>query len=112
MIFSECQGSEFLQGFRSSGQDAFANAWDEVQNPQMPLFQGRDSLTNIPPNQTQFQPQLDGKMVHYFFFNAFYNIKEAYVMFEVSVSFTIVPYRKDLTICISFIIDGNVLTST
>ncbi|KAL1815009.1 hypothetical protein ACET3Z_017583 [Daucus carota] len=54
------QGSEFLQGFRSSGQDAFANAWDEVQNPQMPLFQGRDSLTNIPPNQTQFQPQLDG----------------------------------------------------
>ncbi|KAL8147024.1 hypothetical protein AgCh_004658 [Apium graveolens] len=34
------QGSVFLQGFRSSGQDAFANAWDEIQNPQMPLFQG------------------------------------------------------------------------
>lgn len=52
------QGSEFLQGFRSSGQDAFANAWDEIQNPQMPLFRGRNNLT--PPDQTQFQPQLDG----------------------------------------------------
>ncbi|KAK1397822.1 Peroxin-5 [Heracleum sosnowskyi] len=52
------QGSVFLQGFRSSGQDAFANAWDEIQNPQMPLFQGRNNL--ISPDQTQFQSQLDG----------------------------------------------------
>lgn len=90
VIISECQGSEFLQGFRSSGQDAFASAWDEVQNPQVPLFQGRNSLTNISPDQTQFQPQLNGTIIHHIFFSViFYNVKKNYAMFVKSVSLTI-----------------------
>ncbi|XP_052207831.1 peroxisome biogenesis protein 5 isoform X2 [Diospyros lotus] len=39
------QGAEFFQGFRSVGQ----GVWDEIQNPQLPRFQGRDSLINLPP---------------------------------------------------------------
>ncbi|XP_051124811.1 peroxisome biogenesis protein 5 isoform X2 [Andrographis paniculata] len=41
---SSAQGSEFLQGFRSVDQNGFSDAWDEIQRPQIPQFQGRDGL--------------------------------------------------------------------
>ncbi|CAI9760343.1 unnamed protein product [Fraxinus pennsylvanica] len=54
------QGSEFLQGFRSADQNRFADAWHEIQRPQIPHSLGRDSMTNIPLEQGRLQPSLDG----------------------------------------------------
>lgn len=54
------QGSEFLQGFRSADQNRFADAWDEIQRPQIPHSLGRDSMTNIPLEHGRIQPSLDG----------------------------------------------------
>lgn len=56
------QGSAFLQNFRSSDQNRFADAWDDVQTPQMPLFQGRNGLNNIPFEHSQVQPNLEGEI--------------------------------------------------
>lgn len=54
------QGSAFLQNFRSSDQNRFADAWDDVQTPQMPLFQGRNGLNNFPLEHARVQPNLEG----------------------------------------------------
>ncbi|KAL0353430.1 UNVERIFIED_CONTAM: Peroxisome biogenesis protein 5 [Sesamum angustifolium] len=54
------QGSEFLQGFRSVDQGRFSDAWDEIQRPQVPHFQGRDGLTNFPLEQPLAQQNFDG----------------------------------------------------
>lgn len=62
LIFIFFQGSAFLQNFRSSDQNRFADAWDDVQTPQMPLFQGRNGLNNIPFEHSQVQPNLEGEI--------------------------------------------------
>ncbi|KAL0399025.1 UNVERIFIED_CONTAM: Peroxisome biogenesis protein 5 [Sesamum radiatum] len=54
------QGSEFLQGFRSVDQGQFSDAWDEIQRPQVPHYQGRDGLTNFPLEQPLAQQNFDG----------------------------------------------------
>ncbi|KAL1814130.1 hypothetical protein ACET3Z_024195 [Daucus carota] len=54
------QGSAFLHNFRSSDQNRFADAWDDIQSPQMPPFQGRNGLTNFPLEHTRVQPNLEG----------------------------------------------------
>lgn len=43
------QVSEFLQGFRTSDQDRFAHAWDEIQRPQV-------SGANFPLEHSRLQP--------------------------------------------------------
>lgn len=63
-----CQGAQFLQGFHNADRGRFADAWEEIHNPQLPYSQGRGSLTHVPgiehtirPNN-QLQPDFDGKM--------------------------------------------------
>ncbi|KAG8386585.1 hypothetical protein BUALT_Bualt03G0163600 [Buddleja alternifolia] len=59
-LHPNAQGSEFLQGFRSVDQNRFADAWDDIQRPQIPHYQGMDGLTNLPLEQARLQQGFDG----------------------------------------------------
>ncbi|KAI3456727.1 hypothetical protein Pfo_013390 [Paulownia fortunei] len=59
-LHPNAQGSEFLQGFRSVDQSRFSDAWDEIQRPQIPHYQGRDGLTSFPLEQPRLQQDFDG----------------------------------------------------
>lgn len=52
-----CQGSEFLRGFRAADQNGLADAWDEIQRPQ--VAPPPQQLDHMGP---QLQPTLDGKL--------------------------------------------------
>lgn len=54
------QGSQFLQGFRSADQNRLADAWDEIQRPQLPFAHGSQNMTNIPLEHARLQPDLNG----------------------------------------------------
>ncbi|XP_015055600.1 peroxisome biogenesis protein 5 [Solanum pennellii] len=54
------QGSQFLQGFRSADQNKLADAWDEIQRPQLPFPHGSQNMTNIPLEHARLQPDLNG----------------------------------------------------
>lgn len=57
---SNSQGSQFLQGFRSADQNGLADAWDEIQRPQLPFAHGSQNMTNIPLEHARLQPDLNG----------------------------------------------------
>ncbi|XP_042011277.1 peroxisome biogenesis protein 5-like [Salvia splendens] len=54
------QGSEFLRGFHSMDQNRFSDAWDDIQRPQIPHFQGRTGPTNLPLEHARLQQDFDG----------------------------------------------------
>ncbi|KAK4344471.1 hypothetical protein RND71_034647 [Anisodus tanguticus] len=54
------QGSQFLQGFRSADQNRLADAWDEIQRPQLPFAHGSQNMTNIPLQHARLQSDLNG----------------------------------------------------
>ncbi|XP_075477395.1 peroxisome biogenesis protein 5-like [Primulina tabacum] len=60
-LHPNAQGAEFFQGFHSVDQNRFSDTWDEIQRPpQIPLFQGRDGVTNFPLERPQLQPDFNG----------------------------------------------------
>lgn len=59
-VFFFLQGSKFLQDFHSVDQSRFSNAWDEIQRPQIPHYQGRPALANFPSEQPLHQQDFDG----------------------------------------------------
>ncbi|KAG8365214.1 hypothetical protein BUALT_Bualt18G0081100 [Buddleja alternifolia] len=58
--YPNAQGSEFLQGFRSVDQNRFADAWDEIQRPQIHHYQGTNGLTNFPVEQAPLHQDFAG----------------------------------------------------
>ncbi|KAJ8534391.1 hypothetical protein K7X08_016119 [Anisodus acutangulus] len=54
------QGSQFLQAFRSADQNRLADAWDEIQRPQLPFAHGSQNMTNIPLEHARLQSDLNG----------------------------------------------------
>ncbi|KAH6768159.1 peroxin 5 [Perilla frutescens var. frutescens] len=59
-LHPNAQGSEFLQGFRSMDQSRFSDAWDDIQRPQIPHYQGRAGPSNFPLQQSRLQQDFDG----------------------------------------------------
>lgn len=60
LVIQLSQGSQFLQGFRSADQNRLADAWDEIQRPQLPFAHGSQNMTNIPLEHARLQPDLNG----------------------------------------------------
>lgn len=86
------QGTQFLQGFHNADRGRFADAWEEIHNPQLPYSQGRGSLTHVPgiehtirPNN-QLQPDFDGppQRVLSSFLHSFVNSNQGGVPFRPS----------------------------
>ena len=63
------QGSEFLRGFHSMDQNRFSDAWDDIQRPQIPHFQGRTGPTNLPLEHARLQQDFDGNFFFYHYFD-------------------------------------------
>ncbi|CAK9148937.1 unnamed protein product [Ilex paraguariensis] len=84
LLHPNAQGSEFLRGFRSTDQNRLSDVWDEVHNPQVPHFQGRDSISNFPLEHSRLQPGLDGPPQRVFstFLHSFVNSSHGGIPFR------------------------------
>lgn len=43
-------------------QGRFSDAWDDIQRPQIPHFQGRAGPSNFPLEQSRLQQNFDGNL--------------------------------------------------
>ncbi|KAH6822844.1 peroxin 5 [Perilla frutescens var. hirtella] len=59
-LHPNAQVSEFLGGFRPMDQSRFSDAWNDIQRPQIPHYQGRPGPSNFPLEQSRLQQDFDG----------------------------------------------------
>lgn len=59
-LHPNAQNSEFLRRFRSVEQSMFSDAWDDIQRPQIPHYQGRTGPSNFPLEQPRLQQDFEG----------------------------------------------------